>query len=197
VKTQAEEGRNLVSTNESSVRFNYQDYCQLPDGERYEIIDGELLMVKSNGSLHQMVLRNLETLVWPFVREKQLGQVLFGPLDVILSEEDVVQPDLIFVGRERQEMISERGCEGPPDLVMEVTSLASSTLDRQQKRELYARYGVQEYWLVDPVARSIDQMELRDEKLTLKGSYFRKEDRITSEIIPELSVPVSRIFDPA
>ena len=187
----------MATTNESSVRFNYQDYCQLPDGERYEIIDGELLMVKSNGSLHQVVLRNLESMVWPFVRDKQLGQVLFGPMDVILSEEDVVQPDLIFVNRERQEIISERGCEGAPDLVVEVTSVATSTLDRQQKRELYARYGVQEYWLVDPVARSIDQMELRDEKLTLKGSFFRKEDRITSEIIPELSLPVSRIFDPA
>ncbi|MDA0734200.1 MAG: Uma2 family endonuclease [Chloroflexi bacterium] len=187
----------MVTTNESSVRFNYQDYCQLPDGERYEIIDGKLLMVKSNGSLHQMVLRNLESMVWPFVREKQLGQVLFGPLDVILSEEDVVQPDLIFVGRERQEIISERGCEGPPDLVMEVTSLASSTLDRQQKRELYARYGVQEYWLVDPVSRSIDQMELKDERLTLKGTYSRKDDLITSEIIPELSVPVQQIFEPA
>lgn len=187
----------MVTTNESSVRFNYQDYLQLPDSERYEIIDGVLLMVKSNGSLHQMVLRNLESMVWPFVREKQLGQVLFGPLDVILSEEDVVQPDLIFVGRERQEMISERGCEGPPDLVVEVTSLATSTLDRQQKRDLYARYGVQEYWLVDPVGRSIDQMELKDERLTLKGTYSRKDDRITSEIITELSVPVQQIFDPA
>ena len=81
----------MVTTNENSVRFNYQDYCQLPDGERYEIIEGELFMVKSHGSLHQMELRNLESMVWPFVREKQLGQVLFGSLDVILSEEDVVQ----------------------------------------------------------------------------------------------------------
>ena len=69
-KTQLEEGHKLVTTNESSVRFNYQDYCQLPDGERYEIIDGELFMVKSHGSLHQMVLRNLGSMVWPFVLEK-------------------------------------------------------------------------------------------------------------------------------
>jgi hypothetical protein len=82
----------LVTTNESSVRFNYQAYCQLPDGERYEIIDGELFMVKSHWSLHQMVLRNLESMVWPLVREKQLGQVLFGPLDAILSEENVCSP---------------------------------------------------------------------------------------------------------
>ena len=82
----------MVTTNESSVRFNYQAYCQLPDGERYEIIDGKLFMVKSHWSLHQMVLRNLESMVWPLVREKQLGQVLFGPLDAILSEENVCSP---------------------------------------------------------------------------------------------------------
>ena len=108
-----------------------------------------------------------------------------------------MQPDLIFVGRERQEITSERGCEGAPNLVVEVTSLASSTLDRQQKRELYARYGVQEYWLVDPVSRSIDQIGLKGERLTLKGTYSRKDERITSEIIPELSVQVSQVFDPA
>jgi Uma2 family endonuclease len=187
----------LVSTNESRVRFNYRDYRQLPDDKRYEIIDGELYMVKSHGSLHQVVLRNLQSLVWPFVRDHQLGQVLFGPLDVILSEEDIVQPDLIYVSRERQEIISEHGCEGVPDLVVEVTSLATSNLDRQQKRELYAKYGVQEYWLVDPVARSIDQMELQGEKLALRGSYFRKDERVTSQIIPELSMPVGQVFEPA
>jgi Uma2 family endonuclease len=144
-----------------------------------------------------MVLRNPGSMVWPFVREKQLGQVLFVPLDVILSEEDVVQPELIVVGRERQEMISERVREGAPNLVVEVTSLATSTLDRQQKRELHAKYGVREYWLVDPVSRPIDQMGLRDERLTLKGTYSRKDECITSEMIPELSVPVSQVFDPA
>lgn len=186
----------MVSTNETTVRFNYRDYHQLPDDKRYEIIDGELYMVKSNGSLHQVVLRNLESMVWPFVRDNQLGQVLFGPLDVILSEEDIVQPDLIFVSRERQEIISEHGCEGTPELVVEVTSLATSKLDRQQKRELYAKYGVQEYWLVDPVGRSIDQMELQGEKLALKGSYFRKDEHVTSQVIPELSLPVKQLFEP-
>jgi Uma2 family endonuclease len=190
------EGYKLVSARENQVRFNYQDYCRLPEGQRYEIIDGELYMVKSNGSLHQVVLRNLESMVWPFVRDNQLGQVLFGPLDVILSREDVVQPDLIFVTRERQDMISEQGCEGPPDLVVEVTSLSTSSRDRQQKRELYAKYGVQEYWLVDPVARSIDQMELQGEKLSIKGTYFRKDEYVVSQVIPQLSLPVSHIFEP-
>lgn len=185
----------MASASETRVRFNYQDYLQLPEGRRYEIIDGEIYMVKTNGSLHQVVLRNLEFAVWPFVREKQLGQVLFGPLDVILSEEDVVQPDLIFVSRERQEIITERGCEGTPDLVVEVTSLATSKMDREEKRALYARYGVREYWLVDPVARSIDQMELQGEKLSLKGSYFRKDEQVTSQIIPDLSLPVRQMFE--
>lgn len=108
-----------------------------------------------------------------------------------------MQRDLIFVGREREEIISEKGCEGAPNLLVEVTSFASSALDRQQKRELYARYGVEDYWLVDPVSRPIDQMALRDERLTLKGTYPRKDERITSEIIPELSVQVSQVFDPA
>ena len=135
-------------------------------------------------------------MVWPFVRDNQLGQVLFAPLDVILSNEDVVQPDLIFVQRERQDIISEEGCEGPPDLVVEVTSLSTNKRDRQEKRELYAKYGVQEYWLVDPVAKSIDQMELQDEKLSLKGTYCRKDEKVESQVIPHLSLLVSHIFEP-
>ena len=111
-----------MTVRRAKVRFNYRDYCLLPEEKRYDLIDGELYMAPAPGSVHQFILRNLGFLLWGFVSSNQLGQVAFAPFDVILSDEDVVQPDLLFISRVRQGIISDRGCEGPPDLVVEVLS---------------------------------------------------------------------------
>ena len=158
-----------MTVRRAKVRFNYRDYCLLPEEKRYELIDGELYMAPAPGSVHQFILRNLGFLLWGFVRSNQLGQVVFAPLDVILSEEDVVQPDLLFVSRERQHIISDRGCEGPPDLVVEVLSPSTQQRDRVLKRKLYASYGVLELWLVDPESRTIEVLALEANDFATRG----------------------------
>ena len=182
-----------MSTKRAKVRFNYRDYCLLPEEKRYELIDGELYMAPAPGMRHQTISRDLAFLLWPFVRDNRLGQVYFAPVDVILSDEDVLQPDLLFVARDREGIISERGCEGPPDLVVEVLSPSTQERDRELKRKVYAKDGVREYWLVDPEARRIQVMELEADDFITRGVY-EGSDEIVSQLIPGLELPVARVF---
>lgn len=98
------------------IRFTYRDYCLLPEEKRYELIEGEVLMTPAPGTRHQTVLQRLFKVVETFVAAQDLGQVWFAPLDVILSDEDVVQPDLLYVARDRLGIVTERGLRAAPDL---------------------------------------------------------------------------------
>lgn len=140
------------------VKYTYRDYINLPESEerRYELIEGELYMVPSPTPAHQGIVGNLYRILHRFVQDKDLGRVLFSPLDVVLSEEDVLQPDILYVSRDREGIITEQNVRGAPDLVIEVLSPGTADRDRTLKRARYLRYGVREYWIVDPVARSIE-----------------------------------------
>ncbi len=182
-----------MEVKKAHVRFNYQDYCLLPEGKRYEIIDGEIYVVPAPSFEHQDFLGNLYFLLRSFVRGNNLGVVVVAPFDVILSEEDVVQPDLVFISRDRLDIITGRGCEGPPDLVVEILSPGTAHRDRDLKRKLYARYGVQEYWLIGPDTHTI-------EVLALEGEDFRRialvgeGDVLSSEVLSGLKLRVEEVF---
>lgn len=182
-----------MSLRRAKVRFNYRDYCLLPEDKRYELIDGELHMAPALGTRHQRYLLKLARLLAALVELARAGEVFIAPFDVILSEEDVVQPDLLFVTRERQGIISERGCEGPPDLVVEVLSPSTQQRDRELKAKLYAQYGVREYWLVDPDARSIEVLGLKAEGLGSNGVY-PEGSSLVSETLPGIDLMVSQVF---
>jgi Uma2 family endonuclease len=144
-----------------NVVLTYRDYCQLPsDGRRYEILDGELAVTPAPSPLHQEVVVNLLRALDGHVRATRLGKLLVAPIDVIFTPTSVVQPDLIFVQAGRLSLITARGIEGPPDLVVEVLSPTTEGQDRGAKLQLYARSGVAHYWLVDPESRSLDAYEL-------------------------------------
>jgi Uma2 family endonuclease len=148
------------------VTLTYHDYVALPDdGKRYEIHDGELSVTAAPVPLHQMVSVNLVLILCAHVNARALGQVLYSPLDVILSdtpgETTIVQPDIIFLDRGRRSLISPRAIEGPPTLVVEILSPSTAAIDRIRKRALYAHYGVPYYWLVDVNAREVEACELR------------------------------------
>lgn len=145
------------------VILTYQDYEVLPaDGRRYEIHEGELSVTPASSPQHQRTLRNLNAIIWPHVKMRELGEVFFAPIDCILSETTVVQPDLVFLDTNRLHFISARGIEGPPTLVVEILSPATTSMDRSTKRQLYARYGVPYYWIIDPVARTIEVHRLSE-----------------------------------
>lgn len=155
------------------VRYTYEDYRQLPDdGKRYEVHDGELVVSPSPTRRHQQLSKRMQFQLYKYVEvDHQLGEVYYAPLDVILADDNVLVPDLIFVSRARQESFSRRGLEGAPDLVVEILSPSTRARDQGQKRRIYARFGVRELWLVDPERDAIDLHELVDGELTLVATY--------------------------
>jgi Uma2 family endonuclease len=144
------------------MRWTYEEYARLPisGATRYEVIDSELAVTPSPSSAHQRVVGNLVVMLGLFVREHGLGEVLPGPIDVLFGEGDYVQPDLVFVRADRAHLVSLRGIEGPPDLVVEILSPSTAHRDRGIKLERYRHFGVPECWVVDAEARAVERWRL-------------------------------------
>lgn len=174
-------------------KITYQDYLQLPEEQRYEVLEGDLRMVPAPGILHQEALLSLSHILKVFLRNHRLGRVYIAPVDVILDEDSVVQPDLAVVLSERLDIVSPEGVRGAPDLVVEVLSPSTAHRDRGVKRRLYGRYGVQEYWLVDPVARTIEVACLRAGTLETVG-VLDAGVALRSPLFPTLSFQVDELF---
>ncbi len=155
-----------VSVLKEKVRFTYEDYVSLPDnGKRYQVIEGEIYMVPAPAPWHQDIVGKLFVLLRTFVEARGLGKVYFAPCDVILSEEDIVQPDIFFISKEREHIITEKNIQGAPDIVIEIMSHFTAKLDKTAKLKLYERSGVKEYWLVDPDRKEVEVLTLK------RGSY--------------------------
>ena len=160
--------------------LTYTDYAAIPeDGRRYELRDGELSVTPAPGTRHQAILRDLLGLLNEHVKRAALGVVFPAPVDCILSDTTVLQPDLVFVEAARQARVTERGIEGAPTLVVEILSPSTARADRTVKASLYARHGVPWYWIVDPEARTI-------EALALCGGAYEPAVRLTGSTRGEL-----------
>ena len=173
--------------------WTYEDLFTLPDdGRRYEIIDGELFEMPAPGSDHGFTITNLLLLLGPLVKALG-GRIAAAPMDVFFGGANPVQPDIVVLLPARLHLVSERGIEGAPNLVIEVLSPSNPEDHLVTKRELYARGGVPEYWLVDPAAATI-------EVLALDGRVYRTHVRatgdqvVTSLVLPGLSFPASAAF---
>ena len=175
------------------VKLTYNDYFNLPDEKRSELIDGELYMVPAPDFYHQIVSRNIEFAIWSFVRKNMLGEVVHAPVDVVLTEEDVLQPDILFISNERKGIITGKNVSGAPDLVIEILSPSTQERDRLVKRTLYALHGVKEYWIADPAAQSIEVMHLSNKVFDLYG-IFVLEDTLTSPLIEGFVLPLKEVF---
>ncbi len=182
-----------TAANQTTKHWTYQDYLQLEDEHRYEIIAGQLIMVPAPSSFHQWYSRNLEVLLFEFVRAHNLGYVLDAPIDVILNPDNVVQPDILFIARERREIIQERGIFGAPDLVVEIVSPSSVHHDYHTKQRLYERFGVREYWLVDPANRTVDVLALSGEGY-ISNSFASETGQVTSKVLEGLEVSLDDVF---
>ncbi|MGH8526444.1 MAG: Uma2 family endonuclease [Gammaproteobacteria bacterium] len=181
------------------IRFSYEDYRSLvaTSDKRYELFDGDIVMVPSPTSTHQEVSRNLAFLLFAHVRAQRLGKVFYAPLDVVFGEgvdREVAQPDLLFVRAERRAIIGRDAIEGAPDLVVEILSPGTKARDRGYKKSLYARFGVAEYWIVDPKAQAIEVHAIGTDGYEMKGRY-RKGDRFSSPLLPGLTLPLDEVFE--
>ncbi len=138
-----------------TIKFTYQDYRNAPDDKRYELLDGDLVVTPAPGEAHQRASRNLTILLGQSVKLSGVGHVYAAPFDVVLSDTDVVQPDLLFVTNERAHIITDENVQGAPDLVVEILSPSTAERDQTFKRSLYAKHGVKEFWLVDTDAKTV------------------------------------------
>lgn len=154
------------------VILTYADYAALPaGGRRYELHEGELSVTPALGTRHQEVSINLAVALYQHVRARRLGKVLEAPIDCILDDTTIVQPDIVYIEVPRLSSISARGIEGPPSLVVEILSPSTARTDRGVKLQLYARHAVPCYWIVDPEAGSI-------EAHVLAGGVYRLTARL-------------------
>ena len=126
---------------QTAIKFNYQDYLQLPEDKRYEIIDGDLFMVPSPNEAHQHILSNIFYVLFDYVRKNKLGAVYCAPFDILFSEEDIVQPDIIFVSNENRKIITKDNIKGVPDLLIEILSPGTSKRDLGIKRSYMQKMG--------------------------------------------------------
>ena len=153
------------------IVLTYEDYVLLPnDRNRYEILDGELTVTPAPSTKHQTASGNLFVLLAHYIKERDLGKLFHAPIDLILESTSVLQPDLLFVSKARQHIITERAIEGVPDLVVEILSPATSRIDRVTKVQIYARHRVPVYWIVDPERKAIEIYLLESDGYRLTGT---------------------------
>jgi Uma2 family endonuclease len=182
-----------------SVRFTYEDLLSFPeDGKRHELIDGDHYVSAAPSTRHQTVAVNLTWLLRSFLEEHPLGIVFAAPTDVIITDFDVVEPDLVVVAAEHRDRVSERGVEGPPDLAIEILSESTRKVDEVTKRKLFERAGVAEYWIVDPLLEIV-KVHRRDE---VKPAELRRiaelsleaGEALTTPLLPGLRLALAEVF---
>lgn len=175
-------------------RYTYEDYLKTPDDVRYELIEGDLIMVPSPITRHQRISMKIAFAIEKYVVENNLGEVFYAPYDVHLDDENVVQPDILFISKDNSNIIGEKNVQGAPDLVIEILSEAAAYRDTIQKKRLYARFGVKEYWIAAPDDRLVEVYYLKD-----RGEYqliktYSEDAVLESQIIRGLKIELSKIF---
>jgi Uma2 family endonuclease len=175
--------------------FTVDDYRQLPpDDWRYQLIEGELVnMAPAPNTFHQTIASNIVAIINRYLAHNAGGRIYFAPLDVYLTDTNVFQPDVLFIRKGRESIIEEDGLHGAPDFVVEILSPHTARYDINAKREVYARCGVEELWLVYPKAKRIDVYLLQRNSERPTRSH-QPGEKFASGLLPELEFSVDEIF---
>lgn len=179
------------------VKLTYEDYLQFPeDGKRHELIDGEHYVTPTPVRKHQAIVTNLSGLIWSHLQQHPIGRVYSAPFDVIFSNNDVVEPDLLYISNERAQQIeTSPWVKGAPDLVIEIGSPSTRRRDETIKRRLYERFGVQEYWIVDPEIDAIKVFRRIDERFERVAELLENDDVLATPLLPALEMKLAKIFE--
>lgn len=173
-------------------RWTYEEYCRLDDDQRLEIIEGSLLMAPAPDTWHQDWSRKLFRIIDRHLTRHQLGELYYAPIDVVLDPENIVQPDLVYVSAAKAGIVQRRAVFGTPELLIELVSPSSVRRDRYDKKELYARFGVEEYWIGDPANASLEVLTLRTGRYELHCAA-EEAGRVTSLVLPQLEFELNEI----
>ena len=174
--------------------WTYNDYVAFTDdGECYEIVNGVLVKAPVPDIPHQDALLRFGSYLLAHVEFVGLGKVVIAPADVVLSPNNVYQPDVFVVLKAHLDKVQEKRVVGPPDLVIELASPSTALYDRLTKYDIYARFGVPEYWIAKAASRTIEVLVPEEGKYRSLG-VFHGQDRLPSRIVPELPVAVDQFF---
>ena len=186
----------LMPETSAAPPLTYEDYCLIPDdGKRHEIIDGEEYMSPSPTTSHQRVVLKLLYSLQQYLEENEVGEVFAVPHDVLLSDHDIVQPDVFFVADGRRDIVKERGIEGAPDLIAEVVSEGNRRHDDVRKRKLYARHGVAEYWVVNPALDTVKVYRGPEDGYERVAERSAEQDEVlTTPLLADWALPLPELF---
>jgi Uma2 family endonuclease len=175
-------------------RVSFAELQRWPDdGRRYELYDGEVIVVPTPFPRHQRVAMHVGEILTEY--ERATGGIAFHiPIDIVFSEFDVLQPDVVFFRKERRHLLDlMEVTQVPPDLAVEVLSRSTEKRDRGRKMEIFARFGVTEYWIVDPIANTLEIYSNTDSAFVLAGIYVERQE-VTSPTLIGLQFNASRLF---
>jgi Uma2 family endonuclease len=175
-------------------RYTYAELlAEMPEtNQPHELWDGELIMAPSPFFPHQKIVSRFHRKLEDWVSPRELGEVVLSPMDMVLSPHRVVQPDVMFISRERVNIIQGH-IMGPADLIAEVISLGGRNRDRIEKRDLYEQYGVKEYWLIDPESETVDVLCLVNSRYELSMRCGAGQT-VASQLLPGFELKVDWLF---
>lgn len=184
-----------LSSGPSQGHWTYEDYKRIPDdGQRYEVMNGVLIMTPSPTEAHQIVVTSIGSYLRQYVTLAGIGKALVAPFEVVLSPEKVVQPDVVVVLQKQPAQLTSSDTQGRPDIVVEVSSSGTAAYDRLSKFSAYEQAGITEYWLVDPLEKNVELFMLKEGKYQSQG-IFNGKDALPSQVVPAIAaVPVELFF---
>jgi len=180
-------------TIQAKENYTYEDYSKLPEGAPYQLIGGNLVMTPSPTPYHQEISRKLEFKLLNFVEKNGLGHVYDAPLDVYFSDNEVYQPDIIFISKTRERIIGSKIIKGAPDIVIEILSPATAYYDLRKKFSVYEHSGVGEYWIVDPDLKKVEIYWNDNQKFKI-FSEAETKGTVSSKIINGFIISPDDIF---
>jgi Uma2 family endonuclease len=185
-----------MAIHESTPLLTYEDYLHFPeDGQRHEILGGEHFVTAAPFLRHQKLSALLTYYFVAALRSNRVGEIFAAPTDVLLSPHDIVQPDLVYVSSQRVSVAEDKNLQGAPDLVIEILSASTRRLDEGLKLRAYERFGVREYWIFDPEAKTAQVWERTGEVLHRKAQFSAAAgDILMTPLLPGLEIPLAEVF---
>lgn len=184
----------LIQQAERKITVKELFEMELEEGYFYELINGIIVKKQTPAPAHQRASMRISRIMGNFIFDNKLGELFAAPTDVFFDPNNNTQPDVLFVKKERDFIITRNGIEGAPDLIVEILSPSTFKIDRTDKFELYLFFGVPEYWIVDPKNQSIEVYVLEDNRY--KMAFFAIENGlIQSKVLEGLSFEVSDVFN--
>lgn len=175
-------------------RHTIKEYKLLPENAPYQLIEGEFVMTPAPSPFHQIISANLFKAIAKFVDGKAAGIALYSPLDVYLGDENALQPDIVFISKQRQDIIENDGIHGAPDMVIEILSPSTAYYDIRKKFRIYEKAGVKEYWIVDPEMKSVELFSLTEQGTFLLSAGHTELRIASSGILSGFEISLEEIF---